>query len=242
MADKRIPELPPKQSQSKFGPIAIYDPFIDNTVQIKVQEALGAVRADIDWQADSNYLQNDYVLYLGYTAWKSRINSNQGNVPAENSNWTQITLSPADGITLTAWAAGLFTYDNSVIVYNNQIWFLQTTAPFESSDIDAEIIAGDWATVVDTSSTLFIPTGGNFTAIDIGTSQLIIEFEDLGGVYALPIISSLVNTGYIVQLKNVSGGSITLNSADGIEGDNSTTLIDGENITIYVSSSEYKVL
>ena len=144
MADRRIPELPQAAATAKQGVYAIYDPILDKTVQIDIQAGLGAVRASMDWQADVTYALNDLVLYQGLTGWKSLQASNVGNVPSENSFWTAVTISTADGITDTEWAAGLFTYDNSKVVYNNAQYFLQTAAPFESSNIGTEITAGDW--------------------------------------------------------------------------------------------------
>ena len=58
----------------------------------------------------------------------------------------------------------------------------------------------------------------------------------------MPTIVSLTETNYIIHLKNVSGGGISITSTDGIEGDNLINLIDDENLTIYVSTSEFKVL
>ena len=142
--DKRIPQLGKAATTAKDGVFAIVDPITDKTVQIEVQKALGAVRADMDWQSDTTYALGDFVLYIGIP-WKSLQSSNVGNIPAENTFWTEEIISTADGITDTQWAAGLFTYNNSKIVYNNAQYYLQTSAPFESSDIAAEIIAGNWA-------------------------------------------------------------------------------------------------
>ena len=143
--DKRIVQLGKAATTAKQGVFAIVDPITDQTVQLAVQSALGATRADMDWQSDTTYPIDDFVLYNGLTAWKSLQNANTGNVPAENAWWTAITISPADGITDTQHANGLFTYDDSKIIYNDAQYYLQDAAPFESSDIAAEIIAGNWA-------------------------------------------------------------------------------------------------
>ena len=142
--DREITQLPKAASTAKDGVIAIVDPITGKTVQIAIQPGLGAVRADMDWQSDTTYAIDDFVLYNGLTAWKSLQNSNTGNVPAENTFWTAITISPADGITDTQHANGLFTYDDSKVIYQNAQYFLQIAAPYESSDIAAEITAGDW--------------------------------------------------------------------------------------------------
>ena len=143
--DRKITQLGKAASTAKQGVLHIVDPITDRSVQISVQAALGATRADMDWQSDTTYAIDDFVLYNGLTAWQSLQNSNEGNVPAENTWWTAIPISPADGITDTQHANGLFTYDDSKVIYLNAQYFLQIAAPYESSDIAAEITAGDWA-------------------------------------------------------------------------------------------------
>ena len=145
MADKRRVQLGRAASTAKDGVFAIVDPITDETVQTAVQQSLGAVRASMDWQSDTSYNAGDFVLFQGLTAWESLTSSNVGNVPTEGTYWTTSVISPADGITDTVWQIGLFTYEQSKIVYQNAQYYLQVSAPFESSDIDAEILAGDWA-------------------------------------------------------------------------------------------------
>lgn len=142
--DKKITQLPKAASTAKDGVYAIVDPITLQTVQQAIQAGLGASRANMDWQSDTEYDEDDFVLYNGLTAWQSLQNSNTGNVPAENTWWTAITISPADGITDTQWQAGLFTYDDSKVIYQNTSYFLQDAAPFESTNIADEITAGNW--------------------------------------------------------------------------------------------------
>lgn len=141
---KRIPELSKAASSAKDGVYAIYDPNTNKTVQIDIQSGLGAVRANMDWQADASYSIGDLVLF-NLLAWKSLQNTSIGNIPTENTFWTEVPISAADGITDTQWSAGVFTYNDSKVVYNNAQYYLQDTAPFESTDFDAELTAGNWA-------------------------------------------------------------------------------------------------
>jgi hypothetical protein len=145
---KRIPELQPNSTGFSDGEIAVYNAQSDDTERGTVQEALKAVRASFDWQADSSYSIGDLVLYQT-KVWESLQNTNVGNVPSENSFWTEKAISTADGITDTQWAAGIFTYENSKVVYNNAQYYLQVAAPYESTDIAAEITAGDWGIPVN---------------------------------------------------------------------------------------------
>ncbi len=147
--DKRIVQLGKAAATAKDGVFAIVDPITDQTVQIEVQKALGASRANMDWQSDTTYELDDidpfknFVLFLGL-AWKSLQASNTGNIPTENTFWTAETISPADGVTDTQHTNGLFTYDDSKVIHNNAQYYLQVAAPYLSADIAAEITAGDW--------------------------------------------------------------------------------------------------
>ncbi len=142
---KRIVQLPPSASTAKDGAFAIVDPITDQTVQIAVQSALGATRASFAWQSDVSYSIGDFVLLNGLTVWRSLINSNLSNIPSENAFWSQEPISLADGITDTQYATGVFTYDDSKVIHENTSYFLQVSAPFKSTDIAAEILAGTWA-------------------------------------------------------------------------------------------------
>lgn len=142
--DRRIIELPKPTTGVRQGVYAKYNPVNDKTEQLELMADLGAIRAaGIDWQTDSTYSIDDIVLF-NLRAWKSLQNNNTGNAPAENTFWTEIAISEADGITDTQWAAGLFTYDDSKVVVNAAQYYLNVPAPFESSDFAAELTNGDW--------------------------------------------------------------------------------------------------
>ena len=53
--DKKITQLGRAASTAKQGVFAIVDPITDKTVQLAVQAALGAIRANMDWQSDTTY-------------------------------------------------------------------------------------------------------------------------------------------------------------------------------------------
>ena len=142
---KRIVQLPAAAATAKAGVFAIVDPITDQTVQLAVQAALGAIRASFAWQVGVTYDTGDIVIFNGLTTWTSLVDSNKGNVPSANFFWESEPISVADGITDTEWAAGLFTYEQSKVIYLNAQYYLQLPAPYLSSDIAAEITAGDWA-------------------------------------------------------------------------------------------------
>ena len=58
---KRITQLGKAAATATQGAFAIVDPITDKTVQIEVQSALGAVRADMEWDVTSTYSIGDFV-------------------------------------------------------------------------------------------------------------------------------------------------------------------------------------
>lgn len=205
---KRIPELSKAASSAKDGVYAIYDPNTDKTVQIDIQSGLGAVRADMDWQADTSYSIGDLVLF-NLLAWKSLQNTSIGNIPTENTFWTEVPISEADGITDTQWAAGVFTYNDSKVVYNNAQYYLQDTAPFESTDFDAELTAGNWAApglgAVD--EILFNPLGAEPVYTD---GLLFYQNGSLNFFDSIPGTSIQMGKELVIEVYNDNG--VTLNN------------------------------
>jgi hypothetical protein len=235
----RIFQLPRSAATAKSGVFAIYDPITDKTVQISVQEAIGASRAAMDWSADTTYASGAIVLFAGLTAWQSLVNANTGNKPTENSYWTQLDISPADGISDTNYAEGLFTFHSSKVIYNNTPYYLQVAAPYLSSDIDAEILAGDWATSFEALEDEFTPTGGTFTAKSV-SGELVIELTE-EATYTIQAVADIVNQNFFINLKNISGGQIIINCVDLIEDSYTININDRENIRLYISGTQYRI-
>ena len=99
---------------------------------------------------------------------------------------------------------------------------------------------------IDTTESLikqdFNVTGGTTNKLSHGTN-LIVELSDVA-TYTLPEISTLSSTEYGIDLKNISGGNTTLltSGADTMEGETEVLLLDGENLTFYMKSTEYKII
>ena len=79
--------------------------------------------------------------------------------------------------------------------------------------------------------------GGTYNIKSIG-NFIIIEFTESSVIYNMASIGSLSN-GYIYNLKNISGGGITieLKGGENIEGDAFVTLLDGENLQLYIENT-----
>jgi hypothetical protein len=88
----------------------------------------------------------------------------------------------------------------------------------------------------------FSVTGGTSNEISHGP-MLIVELTEIA-TYTLPQISTLANTDYRIDIKNLSGAAVTLETTGGdtIDGDSDVELLDAENITLYMKATEYKIL
>ena len=240
MAQYLIRTLPRGSETALQGSIPIYDPVQNRDVRLSIQGAIGAVRSDAEWKVATTYATGHIVLYSGLTAWESLANDNLGNIPTEGPFWTQVEISPADGITDTPHANGLFTYINSKVIHNNTAYYLQAEGLYLSEDIDAEIIAGDWATSYEDYASEFIVTGGTVDARVI-SHRLVIELQS-DNTFTLPLTSAIDNKGYLITLKNTSGVTVTVNAIDEVDGFDTFNLTDNESVTFYISGSTYRLI
>ncbi len=227
--DREITQLPKAASTARQGVFAIVDPITDKTVQLAVQASLGAERADMDWQSDTTYAIDDFVLYNGLTAWKSLQNSNTGNVPAENTWWTAITISPADGITDTQHANGLFTYDDSKIIYNNIQYYLQIAAPYESSNIATEIGAGDWAVGGTGATGISVVNAATYTML--ASDEILNVIYTITGSVTITIPTAIITNGFNKLVVKDAGGNSGTNSIT-INTEGSETIDGAANLII----------
>lgn len=158
---------------------------------------------DYEWNAATTYALNNVVIYEGKW-WKSLINNNLGNIPAENANWTEVSPSP---IGLVPWQAGVYI-ENDVFVISDiagisQLFQLNPgePRPFISNNFEAEYADGSWILVGDRSHTVIEKTAHGFTLGDwltITNNWNLCGSSDVG--YAQVI--HVVNANFvIVQLK-----------------------------------------
>lgn len=144
---KRIPQLPAGAGSQPGWKIAVWDVTTNTTKQVDVSEFINNENTgDYDWKDDFSYSVNE-VSFYNNKLWASDINGNLNNVPQAGPNWTEVVEGKSGGI--KTWGAGAFTADEVFVVYDpgggNLMYELTAVArPYNSVDIDAEIIAGDW--------------------------------------------------------------------------------------------------
>jgi hypothetical protein len=125
----------------------VYDPASGGEKKVKLSELQGAEDKTLKWLSNEAYLIDDIREY-NLKLWKSRTNSNLGNLPAENEFWTEVAKSTANGIGY--YAPGVFTLDPSLVIASGQLYYLNNLVvnfPFESVDFIAELNENKWVSV-----------------------------------------------------------------------------------------------
>lgn len=170
--NKRIFQLPQLFAVSGSLKLAAYDPNTDTTYHFDLSLlGLQGDPADYLWQDDFSYSEGAITTYSQgpgqpLQVWVSESNGNVGNVPGPGSTfWSPATVATSG---LVPWTAGVYLDDYVTVVHNDSIYWLDPLAgrPYNSTDIDAEIIAGDWINLGATSSgTVTSVSSGNLSPL-----------------------------------------------------------------------------
>lgn len=101
--------------------------------------------------------ENTPFCEFNYRIFKTKIDGQMGNEPPfspnengdyENDYWIEVSPAPESGI--AEWEAGVYTGDLVIVYYANKLYRLdvpENELPFESADIDAEIVAEKWVAI-----------------------------------------------------------------------------------------------
>jgi hypothetical protein len=141
---KRIPELDSRLILLSNAKFAVYFPDTDITYQVPASSIVQEIGSSDDyaWNEITSYSEGQIVGHLG-DLWVSDGDDNLGNAPGPASAFWTLGVPGASGI--IPWVASIFTKQYIVTLYLNRIWFLNSvTRPYNSTDIAAEIAAGDW--------------------------------------------------------------------------------------------------
>lgn len=148
MADERYilirpPQLPELAEVGAGAYVVGYDSATDRTVKINVSALGGAEQVtDLIWRSNVEYKLNEIKEY-GLKLWKSKTAGNQGNIPAENQYWTEVSKA-GEGSGITNYATGVYTYTPAIVLRFGKLYRLAATLPFESTDFIAELEANQW--------------------------------------------------------------------------------------------------
>jgi hypothetical protein len=172
--------------------------------------------------------------------WKTKTSANIGNEPPTNPATTEdthwIEVSPSDRSAINEWSAGVYG-DGLVIVYHNHSSFgpnlyvlLEPVRPYESTNIETEITAGDWASLIIapdpekftrpiTQAAHGLATGN---AITINGSGNFIKVADPAANKFVGIVIDVADTdnftlqyGGFISLTGLTAGSVYYAQSDG---------------------------
>lgn len=147
--NKKILELPELGLLHGLIGLPVQDPDTGITYHVKLATLLPEnVIASIAWEPGLAYPEDAIVSYLD-ALYLSQVDDNE-SVPGVDANWLQVNGSLSAGIPM--YAAGVFTAAE-VSVYkliNSDLRLVRlasATRPYNSTDFDAELTAGDWEVV-----------------------------------------------------------------------------------------------
>jgi hypothetical protein len=165
----------------------------------------------------------------------------EGLIVVEGVAYSVDTSGLTIGDTLYLSTSGDFTNTAPTTGLVQEIGYVMRVDP-SNGKIKIDITDRGILTQENIISDAFSVTGGTSNKITHGP-MLIVELTQ-SVTYTLPEISGLSTTDFRVDIKNISGGNATVqrSGSDTIEGDTFVELVDGENLTLYMKTTEYKVL
>lgn len=201
MADERYilirpPQLPELESVQAGAYVVGYDTATDRTVKINVSALGGGTEVDINWKNTTTYNTGEVVEY-GLKLWKSVIDDNLGNFPAEGTLWTEVSKAGA-GSNITNYTTGVYTFEPSLVIKDGKLYRLNAAIPFESVDFEAERATFKWQLVNDNNligvaygagmtgaykfvnqdDTLIVLSAGSIDSVLAGTPDLTITLTE----------------------------------------------------------------
>lgn len=204
------------------------------TVGYKIVELSGAnevTSLGIEW-SDAVTYQTDELATSNNRIWKSKTDNNLNNEPptdpntTENTNW--IEQSKSDSTPIQEWAAGVYGSGLIIVFWNNKLYKLNNPSrPFNSVNIDNEIIAGDWILISGCNNEIGDPE--NFDSnIVLNTSRPFMDFSVTGNI-SITFNSEIKGNIYFGRL-NGFNGSHTFYVTSG------TLVVDGQ-VTEFVNGN-----
>lgn len=140
----RIDELPQALERPLSALGVIFDPETNATFSIDVNLLAGGEKSTLFWSPTETYETGD-IREFGLRLWKSLQDNNTNRTPIEGAWWTEVSRSEGNGFGY--WGEGVYDIDPSVVIQNDKIYYLNTTAvslPFESTDFAAEEALNIW--------------------------------------------------------------------------------------------------
>lgn len=136
---KSIDELDEITAPGADALLVLRDPSTGKDFKVKKSNLVSGASSTYEWNPETSYDTDQIVSWAG-TWWKSLIDSNFGNVPAEDTNWTEV--SAAEESSLKEFEAGkVYKGDFVVVVHLDNFYRLTNiTRPYSA----ASFIGADW--------------------------------------------------------------------------------------------------
>lgn len=163
----RIPELAELLQKDGTLYLPVYKQDDDKTYRILVDLLGGATDTTLQWNSSETYATGD-IIEWNLKLWKSKTDNNIGNVPAENTIWTEVSKSEGSN-SINYWNAGVYTINPTLALYENNLYLLdasQISMPFESTDFLAEKTAGIWIQLTGNDIDSVFTASFSFTGIE----------------------------------------------------------------------------
>jgi hypothetical protein len=191
---KRIPELPLRGILMGNALFALYFPDTDTTYRFPASAVIPeSGSSNYAWQDDITYSAGQIVGHLD-DLWVSNAGGNLGNAPGPASAFWTLGVAGVSG--LVPWAASIFTKQYVTVIYQSRIWFLNSlTRPYNSTNIDTEIAAGDWIELSADLISKAVDTSGASFSMDIaGVKEVVfIASHDFAGSKTIASILNSTN-------------------------------------------------
>lgn len=203
-----IPGLPGPYLDPKIGDyIIVYDTTEGVTKKSPVEIFFPAgPSTNYKWVSNFNYDEDAIVEHEGKW-WISLHDNNLGNIPTEGADWSEVVKSSSG---LVLYTPGIFTQDPAIVLSDHEggnlalYWLANPTRPYNSTDIAAEQIAGDWKLLTERfTADINVVLAGGKTLGKYGNGQVIPAngktpkevILDLAIEYLTPTFSAFAITG-----------------------------------------------
>jgi hypothetical protein len=117
---KKLRDLTRKETVQDNDILLVYSPETGKTHFVLIRDLLLADGTFPSWSSDDVYAEGDQVQYA-LRLWESLVDDNEGNVPTEGANWTEVSPDEVVVSVLDQVLTGLSTGSNADVTAANTI-------------------------------------------------------------------------------------------------------------------------
>lgn len=143
--NKELPGLDELTLVNGMMIMPIYDYATGKIYHVRVSNLIPSIDEVPDaWDDSITYPEGAIVSFSGQV-YVSAQNGNINKIPSESNipTWWTLAVSQSNS-GMVEWEPGIYNGDTVVVIYNDIFYKLTVPTPYNSTDIDAEILEGDW--------------------------------------------------------------------------------------------------